>query len=118
MIRGAGVGQFKLPSGLVAVAAFGGLLTWTLVPFYNHGSLPAVLSCHPNHDSLCGRPGVLDEFLLIASLAARGCTTPSPPPAESETRCPHSLERRPSSTLGGYLRALEHEARWRAADCL
>jgi hypothetical protein len=55
----------KLPSGLVSVAAFGGLLTWTLVPFYNHGNLPAVSSCHTKHDHpFCGRPGVLDELLF------------------------------------------------------
>jgi hypothetical protein len=42
MIRVAGVDD---PGNLVAVAAFGGLLTSTLVPFYNHGNLPAVFFC-------------------------------------------------------------------------
>jgi hypothetical protein len=66
----------KLPTGLVAVAAFGGLLTSTLVPFYNHGKLPAVLSCCTKHDPRCRRQA---SWTSPASLLLLLCIAPRRP---------------------------------------
>jgi hypothetical protein len=106
MIRVAGVDQ--LDNLVAASAAFGGLLlTSTLVPYNHDGNLPAASFCCTTEPFLraptrlppsphCPRPGC-----QLHDAAA------SSPPTESPTRCPHSLGRRPSSTLGSRLRALE-----------
>jgi hypothetical protein len=78
MIRVAGVDD---PGNLVAVAAFGGLLTSTLVPFYNHGNLPAVFFCCTTRHLLRAPTRLLasPHNRHPSHLLPDAATSPSPP---------------------------------------
>lgn len=103
-------GSTRQPSGCIgcfwrAAAHFNAC---TFLPRYHDGNLPAA-SFYCTTESFLRAPTRIPP----SPPCPRPCcqlhdaSTSSSPPPESPTRCPHSLGRRPSSTLGSHLRALE-----------